>query len=57
MPETPVPQAQPQGIITQDELYRQYGEATIQLKIATSRVQFLEQQIQQLLNQPQAPAK
>ena len=54
--ETPVPQAQPQ-MITQDELYRQYGEASIQLKIATSRVQFLEQQIQQSLNQPQTPVK
>lgn len=52
MADTQVPQAQPQ-VITQDELYRQYGEATIQQKIATSRVQFLEQQIQQFLNQPQ----
>lgn len=54
--ETAIPQAQP-GMITQDEIYRQYGEATIQLKIATSRVQLLEQHIQQFLNQPQAPAK
>lgn len=54
--ETPVPQAPPL-MVTQDELYRQYGEATIQLKIATSRVQFLEQHIQQFLNQPQAPVK
>lgn len=56
MAEIPIPQAQPQ-VVTQDEIFRQYGEATLQLKIATSRVQFLEQQLQQILNQPQAPQK
>lgn len=42
--------------ISLDEVYRQYGEATIQLKLANSKVMMLEQQIQQLLNQP-VPSK
>ncbi len=53
MEPTQVPPAQAQGIST-DELYRQYGEATIQLKIAQQKVMFLEQQINQVLSQPQA---
>ena len=35
-----------------DEIYRQYGEATIQLKLAQGKVMMLEQQIQASLNQP-----
>lgn len=51
---TQVPQHQVS--MTTEELYRQYGEATIQFKIAQNRVAMLEQQIQQLLNQ-QVPVK
>lgn len=50
---TPVPQVPPQ-ILSKEELYRQYGEATIQLKLAQGKVMMLEQQIQQTLNTPQA---
>lgn len=40
--------------ISVDELYRQYGEATVQFKLAQGRVMQIEQQIQQLLNTPPA---
>jgi hypothetical protein len=52
--QTIVPQNQ--AFLTQEELYRQYGEATIQFKIAQGKVMQLEQQIQAFLNQ-QAPAR
>lgn len=53
MPEQPtaVP-ANPQ-IINLDQLYREYGEATVQFKLAQGRTMQLEQQIQQVLNQQQ----
>jgi len=43
-----VPQQQ---FISAEDLYRQYGEATIQFKIAQGKVVQLEQAIQQVLNQ------
>lgn len=55
MPEVQVPHP-PQTVITIEELHRQYGEATIQLKIANQRVMMLEQQIQQVM-QSAVPAK
>lgn len=41
--------------INMDLLYKQYGEATLQLKIATGRVQQIEIQLQQILNSQQLP--
>lgn len=41
----------PQQIITLDQLYRDYGEAAIQLEIAQGRVMQIKSQIQQALNQ------
>lgn len=49
-----VPTQQQGVVLNARELYEQYGEATIQLKLAQSKVMMLEQQIQQLLNNPQA---
>lgn len=53
--ETPVQiqpgQPIPQQAVNIDELHRQYGEAMIQFKIAQSKVMFLEQQFQALMNQ------
>ena len=52
MPETPVPQnAQ---VITIEELYRQKGEIVTQLEICQGRLQIINQQLQQILNQQQA---
>jgi hypothetical protein len=42
----------PQANISVDELYRQYGEASVQFKLAQGKLMMLEQQIQQVLNQP-----
>lgn len=50
MPDIPI-QGPLTPIMTLEELYRQYGEATIQFKICQSRVVGLEQQIQQVFNQ------
>jgi len=52
----PTPVVPTQAFLTQEELYRQYGEATIQFKIAQGKVMQLEQQIQTFLNQ-QAPVR
>lgn len=42
--------------VNMQQLYSQYGEAMLQLKIATGRVQQIELQLQQILNvQPQVP--
>lgn len=48
--DTPVPN---QTAVNVADLYTQYGEASIQFKIITARMQFLEQQIQILINQQQ----
>lgn len=48
----PVPQAPQLPQMSMDELYRQYGEATIQFKLAQGKVMLIEQQIQQALNNP-----
>lgn len=37
--------------VNMDQLFKQYGEATLQLKIATGKVQQIEIQLQQILNQ------
>lgn len=41
--------------VNMDQLYKQYGEATLQLKIATGRVQQIEMQLQQILNAQPIP--
>lgn len=44
-------QIQPnQQMVTQEEVYRQYGELCIQEKIVAQKKMILEQQIQQILN-------
>lgn len=49
MPEQPVPMNT--QVVNLDQLYREYGEATVQFKMAQGRVIQLEQSIQQILNQ------
>ena len=41
--------------VNMDQLFKQYGEATLQLKIATGKVQQIELQLQQILNNQQVP--
>ena len=55
---TQVPSAvQNQVMITFDELYRQKGEVMTQLEICQAKIQMINQQLQQLLNQQAIPAK
>ncbi len=53
MPDPTVVQPAPQ-VINMDQVYREYGEATIQLKMAQGRVNQLELTIQQIMNQQAA---
>lgn len=53
------PQAVPQNqqAVSLDELYRKYGEATLQFKQAQFNVMQIEQQLQQIMTGQAIPVK